>query len=1007
LTNVVAVSAGIGFSSALTENGKVVIWGSSPYGLPTNHINELSDVVAISAGDAHFLALNRYGTVSAIGANFGGQTNVPPGLSNVVAVAAGGAHSLALKSDGTVAAWGTNSSGQTSVPPGLTNVVAIAGGERSSMALKSDGTVTVWGSYLSHPAFSPSGLNGVIAISAGYDSMLALVNDFSPPSISNGPVSRTNNAGTAATFSVQAAGAQPLTFQWRRNGVNLNNSGNTSGVNSPTLTISNVVRTTSGLYSVAVSNAAGFVISADAMLTVLDPAINTPPANRTNLAGTTATFTVGAFGSFTLNYQWFKSGIALTNGGKIAGATSPTLTLSGVSQADAGGYSVSVRNIFGTVTSAPPALLVIFEPPTLSSQPADLTDYVGDTSSFTVNPLGTPPLYYQWQKDGIALANSSRILGADSNKLSVLNTVLGDAGLYRVVITNAAGSITSAVARLTVLQPLMGFTQPAFTLGHGNAQLQLNGMVSPLGVPASAWFEWGTNSSYGQTTPPQSVGSGQGVVSVSAPLTNLAHGAVLHFRTAASNATQVVFGFDQQFVTTGRSQAWGDNSAGQTALPASLHEVFALSGGLSHTLALQSDGTLCAWGNNSFGQTNSPGSLTNIGLIAAGGFHNLALRTDGTVAAWGRNDSGQTNVPPGLSNVVTLAAGGTHSLALMRDGTVVAWGNNALGQTSVPATASNTVAIAAGWYHSLALRNDGTVSAWGANTYGQISVPPGLTNAVWVGAGLYHSLALRRDGTLMAWGYNGTGQTDIPANLTNVLAAACGGSHNLALSANGILTAWGYSLYGQTNTPSALTNAVILAAGGTHSLAITPNHLPLALFQITNGYINHDLVISLSGTDPDGDLITHRLVAPPSLGKLYQITNGTRGPALLAADTPITDPSGRLIFAPGTNQLGAPYSSFNFLATDGVADSSPSSVLINILLPPAPSLLPAASGLRTNGFALVFTGAPNASYSAYASTNLATWTRLGPAQPVSPGLFQFTEPASTNWLRRFYRAGAP
>ena len=96
----------------------------------------LSNVVAISGGSFHSLALKYDGTVVAWGDDSAGQIDVPAAaLSNVVAIAAGGFHSLALKSDGSVVSWGDNSAGQTAVPTGLTNFVAIAAGDLHSLAL--------------------------------------------------------------------------------------------------------------------------------------------------------------------------------------------------------------------------------------------------------------------------------------------------------------------------------------------------------------------------------------------------------------------------------------------------------------------------------------------------------------------------------------------------------------------------------------------------------------------------------------------------------------------------------------------------------------------------------------------------------------------------------------------------------------------------------------------------------------------------------------------------------
>jgi hypothetical protein len=95
------------------------------------------------------------------------------------------------------------------------------------------------------------------------------------------------------------------------------------------------------------------------------PVITVQPQGLTVVAGNPATFTVTASGSGTLSYQWRKGGVDLSDGGIISGATTATLTLSNVQLADAGSYSVLVRNAGGSLTSDAAVLQVVATPPGL------------------------------------------------------------------------------------------------------------------------------------------------------------------------------------------------------------------------------------------------------------------------------------------------------------------------------------------------------------------------------------------------------------------------------------------------------------------------------------------------------------------------------------------------------------------------------------------------------------------------------------------------------------------
>jgi hypothetical protein len=93
---------------------------------------------------------------------------------------------------------------------------------------------------------------------------------------------------------------------------------------------------------------------------------------------------------------------------------------------------------------------LVTAPPTIAMQPQSQTVTNGNQASFTVTALGSPPLFYQWQKNGTNLTDGGDISGSKTNTLNFSATTTYDIGNYTVVITNAYGSVTSSVAVLTV-----------------------------------------------------------------------------------------------------------------------------------------------------------------------------------------------------------------------------------------------------------------------------------------------------------------------------------------------------------------------------------------------------------------------------------------------------------------------------------------------------------------------------------------------------------------------------
>jgi hypothetical protein len=363
--------------------------------------------------------------------------------------------------------------------------------------------------------------------------------------------------------------------------------------------------------------------------------------------------------------------------------------------------------------------------------------------------------------------------------------------------TSTAGSQPTAAVSLTVTRGLyavlLGDTSlanmtalPVTVLDHADVRLRV-------------WFNDGTIG-FQQITPDQRLAS--------AP-----------YALVAAKADQVLLG-GIIAPPVKPVVAWGDNDAGQTAVPP-LASVAAIAAGSTHPLVLLDNGTVVTWGDG----PAVPAGLTGVTHIAAGCGFNLARKSDSTVIAWGVNTYGQTTVPAGLNDAVNVAAGEKHSLALRAGGTVAAWGDNTFGQTS-SGPLTGVTAIACGYDHSLALKADGTVAAWGRNDADQCTVPAGLTNVISIGAGAYHSLAVKSDGTVVAWGWNQGDQCTLPAGLAGVTQVAGGYSFSMALKSDGSIVTWGDNSRGQAEVPQGTTSVTAIAASASHAIALRAALMP-------------------------------------------------------------------------------------------------------------------------------------------------------------------------------------
>ena len=409
-----------------------------------------SPSVLSMAGDYWLVASNAIGVatsavvratalpVAVWGDNSSGKTTAPAGMKNATAIGAGGNLSLVLQADGTVATWGyyyifPYAFTASPVPSGINNVTAVAAGGNHSLALRADGTVAAWGDNSVGQTAVPGGLNNATAIAGGTSHSLALRSNGTVVAWGSNGSGQTNvPAGLTNVTAIAVGGSHNLAL--RSDGTLVAWGANGSGQASVPADLNNVRAIAAGGSHSLALKPNGTVV-----------AWGSNGSGQTNVpAGLTNVTAIAAGGDHSMVLRF--DGTVVAWGANGSGQTNVPVGLSNLVAIAAG----STHSL---------ALMAV---PLIASGPQSQTNVVGASVTFKVVAAGNAPLGYQWQKDGINLADGSGISGALTRTLTLTATSTNDAGGYRVVVTNGYGSVTSPVATFvfspSILDPPQSLT---------------------------------------------------------------------------------------------------------------------------------------------------------------------------------------------------------------------------------------------------------------------------------------------------------------------------------------------------------------------------------------------------------------------------------------------------------------------------------------------------------------------------------------------------------------------
>lgn len=611
------------------------------------------------------------------------------------------------------------------------------------------------------------------------------------------------------------------------------------------------------------------------------------------VAGTSISFSVAVRGGAPVAFQWRLNGVEIDPADNRS-ATNATFTINSVSAVDAGEYTVHAFNDCGEVESDV-FTLNVDSPPIITLQPTNVFTLAGNTVTLHVGVVGTPPLTYQWKKDGVPIDPVFNPSAATATFIITNAQPSDSSASYSVMIMNVVNGVPQATNSVAVTVQIF-----AATLDFAEHPLGAGRAHSLAVLSNRTLWAWGLNN-FGQLGDGNSGVTGTNFTLRNAPQLIGSNG------SASTNAV------------------WVSVSGGSRGYDPATNQ----PGGFS--LGIQTNGSLWAWGLNDRGQlgigsTNLQRLATRVGAdtnwvqVEAGAAHAIGLKRDGTIWTWGANEAGQLGIDSTNHNSSTpvrvgedsawveVRAGGHFSLARRADGTIWAWGTNNHGQLGIGVsgntgansfrrvpvmvgTDTDWAAISAGAFHGLALKSNGTLWAWGRNHFGQLGLGTGSTDgrdnsntnrpaqigaaSDWraIEAGTSHSFAIKTSGVLWGWGANffgqlGNGQMGLPgstnsANLSSPTPLAGGqtwrlvdaSDHSLGMTTDGNIWAWGLNNFGQVGDGSGNNNrstpVLLTFSANTNNLATNPPViLQQPVSQVVNELATVSFAVSAGGSEP-------------------------------------------------------------------------------------------------------------------------------------------------------------
>jgi hypothetical protein len=247
-----------------------------------------------------------------------------------------------------------------------------------------------------------------------------------PPVITQQPVDQEVCLHDTVELSIKVNGSEPLYYQWRRNGVDIENS-NCSGTQASNLEIEGINEGQSGTYTCYVWNECGDVLSDDAVVEIImPPNIISQPDPIAVCEGDSTGAEMIIQGDEPFDYYWVNQNVDDTV------SNDETLVFDGITEYQAGTYYAIVSNQCEDVFSDDFEVNV-FTYPDFILQPQEIDVCHGDSTALIAVADGTEPINYMWFKNQSALTSDTDTI-LEFNPAETLET-----GYYMCMADNICG----------------------------------------------------------------------------------------------------------------------------------------------------------------------------------------------------------------------------------------------------------------------------------------------------------------------------------------------------------------------------------------------------------------------------------------------------------------------------------------------------------------------------------------------------------------------------------------